>query len=314
MQLENTALLFPGQGSQEIGMSRALAEADSDLMNLWKMAEKAAGIPLREIYWDNGSQENSADFDNTRNVQPALVTASLCCWLAVKGRVKPVCAAGHSLGEYSALGAARVLDLPKLLELVALRGRLMAEADPRGEGGMAAVVKLDQATVEKAIQEAKNESGEELLLANYNSPAQFVVSGGKKAIEKLQEKVRVLKGRAISLAVSGAFHSPMMREAAEEMGKALQKAEWRNPDFALYCNFTARASTEATEIKKSLLQQMTAPVRWIEIIQNQYKNGASTFLECGPKNVLTKLVPLNLKDLAPEGSFQAIGAEAMLAS
>ncbi len=314
MQLENIALLFPGQGSQELNMAKAQAEADPDIMDLWKKAEKASNIALREIYWDEGAAARPEIFDDTRNLQPALVTANLSMWMALSGKVKPACCAGHSLGEYCALAAARALSADEVLKLVSLRGRLMAEADPAGKGGMAAVVKLDQAAAEKAIQEAAARSGAPLRIANYNTPAQFVASGGKKAIEALQETVKELKGRAIPLAVSGAFHSPMMEEASKELARELEKAEWREPDFPVYCNVSGKACRSAAEIREQAMLQMTSSVLWVTIIQEQFKAGARRFLECGPKNVLAKMVGANLKGLAEDGEYEALTFESALAS
>ena len=305
---DSTALLFPGQGSQEPGMGRDIAEADREAMELWKKAERISGLPLREIYWE-GDEAAMAD---TKALQPALTVVNLSLWNRLSRRFKPICTAGHSLGEYSSLAAAGVLPVDTVLELVALRGKLMAEADPEGKGTMAAVLKLSLADAEQAVASVREASGEMLLIANYNTPGQFVASGTRAAIAALQDAVKALKGRALPLPVSGAFHSPLMDEAAKELGKALNKASWSKARFPVYANVTGEAATEADALKSLLLRQMTSSVRWTDTMANQWQAGARTFVECGPKGVLGKMVKPNLDSLpqppAPEDySTRAVG-------
>jgi [acyl-carrier-protein] S-malonyltransferase len=302
-----SALLFPGQGAQEPGMGRDLAEADSEIMDLWKKAEKISKIPLRGLYWEGGE-----NLDDTRRLQVALTTANLSLWMALARHFKPAAAAGHSLGEYSAIAAAGALDIESVLHLVTLRGKLMAEADPSGTGGMAALVKLTREKADALIAEvnaACPESGErELRIANYNTPAQFAVSGTRKAIAVLAEKAREFKGRALPLAVSGAFHSPLMAEAAEEFTVAIKKCSFSNPKFPVYCNVTGRPETSAAGIKQRLSEQMTASVQWTLTIRNLFSAGIRSFVECGPKNVLGKMVEPILAEApgADEGSYQTV--------
>lgn len=282
-----SALLFPGQGSQESGMGRELAEADRDCMDLWKKAERISGIALREIYWE-GSE---ADMAQTRNLQPALTVTNLSLWRCLAKKLSPAAAAGHSLGEYSALAAAGVLTEETVLALVTLRGRLMSEADP--SGAMAALVKLSLEQVEACVAKAQAATGELLLIANYNTPAQFVVSGAKAAIEAVQGEARAVKGRAVMLAVSGAFHSPFMAEAAAELAGAIdgvKKTAWNKARFPVYCNAAPEAQSEPDVIKTLLKRQMTAPVLWIDSIVRQWDDGCRLFVECGPKGVLGKMV------------------------
>ncbi len=281
-----TAILFPGQGSQESGMGRDLAESRKEAMDTWKQAERASGLELRAIYWE-GDDVAMAD---TRSLQPALTVVNLNLWRVLAGKVSPLATAGHSLGEYSSLAAAGVLGLPAVLELVSLRGRLMAEADPNGKGAMAAILKLSLPDAEDAVREVAESTGDMIGLANYNTPGQFVASGTKAAIAALQDAVKSRKGRALPLPVSGAFHSPLIREASAEMARALEKTSWASARFAVYPNVTGKATTDWRELKRSLLDQMTSSVRWIDTISAQYGGGIRNFVECGPKGVLSKMV------------------------
>ncbi len=293
-----SALLFPGQGSQEPGMGRDLAESDRDAMDLWKKAEKISGIALRDIYW-GGSE---TDMAQTANLQPALTVVNICLWRQLSAKLRPGAVAGHSLGEFSALAAAEVLPIQTLLELVCLRGRLMSQADPQNKGAMAAVVRLPLAQVEECVDEARRSSGESILVANYNTPAQFVISGSKTAISHAQEAVKQRKGRALVLAVSGAFHSPLMEEAAAEFSTALsaiQKSAWNKARFPVYANVAPRANQDPETIKALLSRQMTSPVRWIDSIRRQWDDGCRAFVECGPKGVLSKMVTPILQEHAP---------------
>lgn len=286
---DTSVLLFPGQGAQDLGMGRDLAERNSEVMDLWKKAEKISRIPLRAIYWEGGE-----NMDDTARLQPALTVANLGLWLELSGRFKPACAAGHSLGEYSALAAAGVLGFDQVMELVSIRGRLMAEADPSGKGAMAAILKLDLAKAGELVEAVRAESGDDpalaLRIANYNTPSQFVASGSKRAIELLQEKAREFKGRALPLAVSGAFHSPFMAEASAELSAYLDKCEFMNPRFPVYCNVTGRAENSADGLKAALKQQMTSSVQWIDSVNNMFRAGARRWVECGPKSILGKMV------------------------
>jgi len=299
-----TALLFPGQGSQERGMGRDVAEAMPEVMALWKKAEQGSGLALREIYWESGDEALMAD---TRALQPALTVVNLSLWLALAPHVRPACAAGHSLGEYSVLAAAGVLPADAVLDLVCLRGRLMAEADPDGRGGMAAVLKLSRRDVEDVAKSAAAVSGEHLIVANYNTPAQFVLSGGRAAIEAALPLVRERKGRAMPLPVSGAFHSPLMASAASAMNRQLDRLTWSKPRFAVYSNVTGSAVTDGESLRELAGRQMVSPVLWIDSVAGQYRDGVRRWLEVGPKGVLSRMV----KPIVDEVGTDAIRVDAL---
>ena len=300
-------LLFPGQGSQEPNMGRDLAEASRDAMDLWKKAERISNAPLREIYWEGDEQTMS----RTEYLQPALTVVNVALWSEIAGRVAalptPPCLAGHSLGEFSALAAAGVLPVDAVLEAVSLRGRLMAEADPEGRGKMAAVLKLERPVVEDLVAQTRERIGQELLVANYNSPAQFVVSGVAAAVDALDQPVRQAKGRLVPLPVSGAFHSPLMRDAARELESCLKRLDWRKPKYPLYCNVTAEPVVDADAIAAVMMRQMTSSVRWIEVVANMWKAGVRRWFEIGPKSVLTKLLKANLATVSEPWEGEAVG-------
>lgn len=299
----STSILFPGQGSQVIGMGRDAAEDSREAMNLWKKAEKCSGMDLRSIYWESNDAELMA---NTRSLQPALTVTCLTLWQALAPRldrlgVCPVAVAGHSLGEYSALAASGALHAEAVLELVCLRGALMAEADPDSKGAMAAVLKLEQAVVEAIVEEVKAEMpGETLLIANYNTPAQFVLSGTGESIAAASELVKARKGRAMVLPVSGAFHSPLMAGAAKKLAAALQRVTWSTPRLPVYMNTLGVAVTDRELLQGEAIKQMTSCVRWIETIGHMWQDGTKAFLECGPKGVLTRMAAPILAAL-PDG-------------
>jgi [acyl-carrier-protein] S-malonyltransferase len=278
------AILFPGQGSQEKGMGKALAETDASAMELWTLAERHSGLPLREIYWD-GDEAAMAD---TTNLQPAMTAVNLGLWYHLKNRLSPAAAAGHSLGEYAALTAAGVLEPAEALALVSLRGRLMAE-EGGPDGKMAAMLKLTLDQVEDIVAKAAAATGEILLVANYNSPGQFVVSGHAKAVEAAAALAKDAKGRAVPLAVSGAFHSPMMDAPAKKLARAMQDLSWRAPAFPVYMNVTGAAETDPGTIKGLAERQMTSQVRWLQAMDAMWKAGIRSFVELGPKGVLAKL-------------------------
>lgn len=300
-----TAVLFPGQGSQEPGMGRDAAEARADCMEMWELAEKFSGHKLREIYWDASATPEQAD---TRYLQPALTVVNLGLWLASPLKKAPaglvVAAAGHSLGEWAALAAAGALSIPDVIELTALRGKLMAEAGRSGLG-MAAILKMDRAAAEAAVEQAASDSGAKVWLANLNTPGQFVASGESAALDVLGGIVKAAKGRMIPLAVSGAFHTPLMAEPAAEFAKVLAKKDFAVPAFPVVMNVTATPLSNPAELRTASEAQMTGQVRWIDSVQAMYAAGARKFIELGPKAVLAKMVAPNLDGI---GEAEAVTA------
>jgi len=284
-------------------MGRDVAESRAEALDLWKLAEAESGLPLREIYWDG----EAGDMADTRALQPALTVTNLTLWLAAKDKLSPSATAGHSLGEFASLAAAGALSPEDAVRAVVLRGRLMAEAGGEGHG-MAAVVKLPQATVETIVADAAAATGKELRIANYNSPAQFVISGEKEARDHAAEAVKAAKGRAIALAVSGAFHSPLIQEAADEFAAFLAGLDWRTPAFPVYHNATALPEPDAANILGTMQRQMTSSVLWIQTLQALYGAGVRRFVEVGPKGVLAKLLSPNLKESGDDWTGQGAGS------
>lgn len=309
------AFLFPGQGSQELNMGRDVAEAQSAAMDLWKLAEKLSGIRLREIYWGAPDAAPAPEMSDTKALQPALTVVNLSLWLAAKPKTAsmPITGtAGHSLGEFAALAAAGVLSVEDTIKAVCERGKLMAGAAPvtgSSGHGMAAVVKLPLATVEDIVDKASKQSGAFLRIANYNSPAQYVLSGERPALDLAASLVKEAKGRAVPLAVSGAFHSPLMSEPANAFAKVLEDLRWRPATFPVCMNVTGMLERDPGVLKTLLTAQMTSSVLWTSTMQSLYAAGARRFIELGPKAVLTKLVGQNLEG-APDGINDAIAQSA----
>ena len=224
--------------------------------------------------------------------------------------LSPACAAGHSLGEYSALAAAGSLSPESALELVSLRGKLMADADPDGKGGMAAILKLNREAVNEIAKAAAEATGEILIVANHNTPAQFVISGTKAAVEAALPLVKEKKGRAVPLPVSGAFHSPLMDTAAQELAKALNKMTWSRPRFPVYSNVTGKAVTDGESLRELATVQMISSVLWIDTIANQWHDGIRSWVEVGPKGTLSRMVKpiLDAVPVEEEVAITAVGS------
>ena len=280
------AFVFPGQGSQSLGMLAEQAAEHPLILDTFEQASEALGYDLWAL-----TQSGPAELLNqTDKTQPAILTTSVALWhvwLAEGGAV-PAFVAGHSLGEYSALVAAQSLSLEDAVRLVERRGQLMQEAVPAGQGGMAAILGLDDADVIAACAEAAQ--GEVVSAVNFNSPGQVVIAGSAEAVKRAMElcKARGAK-RALPLPVSVPSHCELMRPAAERFAESVEAIEWQAPEIALVQNVSASAVSDLATLKRDLLEQLYKPVRWVESIQCLASRGATQLVECGPGKVLAGL-------------------------
>jgi len=285
-----TAWLFPGQGSQEVGMGRDLAAAYPAVRQLYDRANDILGFDLATLCFEGPAEE----LNDTINTQPALFVTSLAVLQAMEeeGRKPtPALVAGHSLGELTALAAAGAMSFEDGLRLVRERGRLMKLAGERSPGGMAAVLKMEDAVVEQACKEATEQTGKEVTVANYNSPGQVVISGDKEALERAIALLKERGGRRIiPLAVSIAAHSPLMASVVEEYRAVVHDTPFRLPEIPVVANISAQPLLSVAEIRDELSGQLTWPVRWTASVQYMIEQGVTRFVEIGPKDVLSKLV------------------------
>ena len=278
----STAILFPGQGSQSVGMGREVSAAFSGADALWQTANDVLTYDLRALCFDGPDDQ----LKNTLHAQPALLTVGVLHYRAHQAEFDAAMTAGHSLGEYTALVAAGALTFEDALRLVKRRAELMAQAP---EGAMAALIGLADDQLDGVLQSAS--AGGEIVAANYNSPGQVVVSGAPAAIELAMTQAKAAGAKmAVKLPVSGAFHSPLMREAGKEMSELIDAAPFQTARIPVYQNTTASGTTDVGQIKAALQGQMTGAVRWSETITNMIEAGADEFIELGPGKVLTGLV------------------------
>jgi [acyl-carrier-protein] S-malonyltransferase len=281
-------LLFPGQGSQKPGMGRELAAAYPSARERFDEADRTLGFQLSKLCFEGPEEELMA----TRNAQPALFTHGAAVWATVAERVRPHvrAAAGHSLGEFTAYHAAGAFAFADALRLVRRRGELMFESGTKRPGAMAAILGLSEANVEAACTRAL-EVGD-VVPANYNSAEQLVISGEVEAVERAMAIAKELGAkRAIRLNVSGAFHSPLMEEAAAGLKAALDAAPIAATEFPVYSNVSAYPSTGSADAKKLLLRQLTSPVRWTDLVRHTAEDlPGALYVEMGPGAVLSTLV------------------------
>ncbi len=292
------ACLFPGQGSQYVGMGRDLYATSPVARVVFDQADSILGIALSRLCFDGPSEL----LNDTLNTQPAILATSIAALrvLEERGMDSPTYVAGHSMGEFSALVAAGALSLEDGLRLVRERGRLMKQAGERGPGGMAAVLGLGREQVEAICAAAREQSGEYVGIANDNCPGQLVISGTLSALERAMELAKERGARrVIRLAVSIAAHSPLMAEAAAEFRCLLDVTPFHEPAVPLVANATACPLTSPDDIRDVLGQQLTSPVRWTESVRWMIAEGMTRFVEVGPKEVLTGL--LRRIDRAVEG-------------
>jgi [acyl-carrier-protein] S-malonyltransferase len=303
-----TAFVFPGQGSQAVGMGKALAEAYPPARETFAEADSILGFPLSKLCWEGPE----AELGETLNTQPALLTHSVAAWRVLMrelGGFQPLCAAGHSLGEFSALVAAGALQFADAVRLTRERGRVMAEAGRAAPGGMAAVLNLDPEALAAVCAQAARESGGVVQLANDNSPGQVVISGGIQALERAMTLAQERGAkRVIRLNVSIASHSPLMAEAARSFAAAVDSTPWSDPRLPVIGNTSARALRTADEIRAEIKAQLTTSVRWVDSVRTMTGMGASVFVEIGTRDVLTGL----LKRIDPQARGIAFGDPAQL--
>ena len=308
---ENIAFIFPGQGSQKVGMGQDWAAKFSDAAAVFEEADDVLGFSLSKLCWE-GPEE---DLRLTANTQPAILTCSVAMHRVVaETGLEPVALAGHSLGEYSALVAAGALDFATALRLVRRRGELMQDAVPVGVGAMAAVMGLDAEGVEEVAQRA-GDGDEVCAVANLNSPQQTVIAGHKEAVERGITLAKEAGARiAKLLPVSAPFHSPLMRPAREALEPLLAAADFRDPSVAVVSNIDAEATTQGQAAREALGRQVDGPVRWVESIRWMIDGaGVDTFLEIGFGNVLTGLGRRIDKGVAWRTLPAAEGAQEFLA-
>ncbi|WP_075617525.1 ACP S-malonyltransferase [Paenisporosarcina indica] len=281
------AFIFPGQGSQAVGMGAELVQINEGNKAFYVKADEKLGFALSTLMLEGPAEE----LTYTYNAQPALLTTStMVSELLQAADVKPDYTIGHSLGEYSALVASGVLAFEDGVQIVHERGLFMNEAVPAGLGAMAAILGLDAEAL-KAVTDLVTEQGDVVQLANLNCPGQIVISGTQSGVEKASEKAKEAGAkRAIPLVVSGPFHSELMRPAASHLEKALNKLAMHNTDVPVISNVTASPVTNAEEMKELLVQQLYSPVRFEESIRALLALGVDTFIECGPGKVLSGLV------------------------
>jgi [acyl-carrier-protein] S-malonyltransferase len=291
------AFVFPGQGSQYRGMGKEHYDNSVFAKKLFEQANEILGFRISDIMF-TGSDE---DLRQTNVTQPAVFLHSVIAFRTVDDS-KPDMVAGHSLGEFSGLVANGTLSFESALQLVAIRASAMQKACKMNPSTMAAVLSLEDEKVEAICAEVQKETGEVVVPANYNCPGQLVISGTKKAIDIACERMKAAGAkRAMVLPVGGAFHSPLMEPAKEELKAAIESTDFHTPTCAIYQNVVAKAVFDKDEIKQNLIEQLTGAVRWSQSVQAMIADGASKFTEIGPGKVLQGLILKINKEMQAEG-------------
>ncbi|UFJ42074.1 ACP S-malonyltransferase [Brevibacillus humidisoli] len=295
--MSKIAFVFPGQGSQYVGMGAELAEKSDAAKRVFAEADNALGFSLSTLCFEGPEEQLRL----TANTQPAILTASVAVWAVLQEQlpgVQPHFVAGHSLGEYSALVAAGSIRFADAVRTVRSRGQFMEEAVPAGQGAMAAVLGLERAELQSVCEEV-SAGGNPVQLANLNCPGQIVISGSAEGVNQASEKAREAGAkRVMPLNVSGPFHSSLMAPAAEKLASVLEGVPIEDAEMPVVANVSARSVQQAAEIKQSLVQQVSSPVLWEDSVQYMVDQGVTTFVEIGPGKVLAGLI----KKIAPKGT------------
>jgi len=294
----NVAFVFPGQGSQYVGMGKALYEASQAARRIFHQADEVLGFSLTKLCFEGPADE----LEDTINAQPAILTVSVAGlaalrerWEAMGRAVAPVAVAGHSLGEFTALVAAGSLEFSDALRLVRERGRLMKETGEARPGGMAAVIGLDGETLQAICDEASALGV--IVLANSNSPEQRVISGERPALERAVELAKERGGRATILPITIASHSPLMQRAALLFAEVLTTIQMRDPEVPVVANITGQILMTAEDIRRELHEHLLRPVEWTRSVGQMMEHGVDTFLEIGPGQVLSRLIKRISRDV-----------------
>ncbi|WP_339842760.1 ACP S-malonyltransferase [uncultured Halopseudomonas sp.] len=283
---QTLAFVFPGQGSQAIGMLGPLAQEHSLITETFAEASEALGYDL----WALCQEGPEADLNRTDRTQPAILAASIALWRlwCSTSSVRPAYVAGHSLGEYSALVAAEVISFADALRLVERRGQLMQQAVPEGQGGMAAILGLEDGQIVDICAQAAQ--GEVVSAVNFNAPGQVVIAGQASAVERAIEQCKAAGAkRAIALPVSVPSHCALMKPAAEQLSKDLDSLSWQEPRVTLVQNVSAQPAADLQSLRQQLVEQLYNPVRWVESIEWMAAQGVTDLVECGPGRVLSGL-------------------------
>ena len=308
MTQSHLAFVFPGQGSQKIGMLADLSSQYSLVAETFSEASSALGYDLWDLV-QNGSQD---DINLTERTQPLLLTASVAIWRVwqLKGGAQPALMAGHSLGEWSALVCAGVVAFGDAVKLVQQRGKFMQEAVPAGQGAMAAIIGLDDASIIDACKQA--EQGEVVAAVNFNSPGQVVIAGAAGAVERASALCKEAGAkRALPLPVSAPFHTSLMRPAAEKLAEQIYNTSFSTPDIPVVHNVTAEPESNPEKIKALMIEQIFSAVRWVDCVNTLSARGIATTIECGPGKVLSglnKRINKDLNTLSIETPEELLGA------